>query len=759
MIKRIIQVTTRNALFLTLLFFNNGCAVGQEKPYAGSGNLKYVDPLIGNVGHLLQPTRPTVQLPNQMIRMFPQRKDYMDDQIASFPLNVVSHRLGEVFALKPSSQKIEISNWKRKMTYDYDLEINRPWYYSTYLIDDDIKVSYTPGKKTGYYKFEFPAKGLKNLLLENYNAGANEFNFISATEVTGVEMYHGNIKVYLYGVFSDGATVGTLQDNQVSALPKVSGTAAKAWITFPQNTTGLVEFKYAISYVSPAQAKKNYLNELKNTNFNQQVAVGETAWAKVINQIKTTGATEAQRRSFYTALYRCYERMIDINEDGQYFSGFDNKIHTSNRPFYVDDWAWDTYLAHHPLRIILNPAQEEDMLNSYVQMYEQSGWVPTFPVLFGDHACMNGFHSTVSFLDAHRKGLKNFDLNKAYAGLAKNANEATMLPWRNGPKNELDDFYHEKGYFPALKIGEAEYVPAVDKFEKRQAVAVTLGHSYDDWALGQLAKDLNMPQDYQKFNLRGGNYKNLWNKEAQLFLPKDNQGNWVNIDPKFDGGMGGRDYYDENNGWTYMWQVQHDLGGLIGLMGGKTAFENRLDQLFREPLGRSQYEFQARFPDVTGIVGQFSMGNEPSFHIPYLYNYTASPWKAQRRIRFLLDTWFKDDVFGIPGDEDGGGMTSFVVFSAMGFYPVTPGIPVYTIGSPVFDKVSIDLPNGKTFQVIANKSSVVNKYIQSAKFDGKILDTPWFTHQQLVAGGKLELEMGPLPNKTWGTGQRLEISK
>jgi predicted alpha-1,2-mannosidase len=749
----------RKSLIPILILASSGLANAQEQSNMGAGNLKYIDPLIGNVGHLLQPTRPTVQLPNQMIRMFPQRKDYMDDQISSFPLNVVSHRLGQVFALKPSTQNLEAASWKKRMTYDYDLEVNRPWFYSTNLIEDEVKVAFTPGKKTGYYKFQFPVKGSKALLLENYNQGLNEFNFISATEITGVEIYHGNIKVFMYGVFSDGATVGTIQDNKLSTNRKVTGKDARAWIRFPENTTGSVEFKYAISYVSAEQARKNYQNELKNTSFVQQVTIAEAAWAKVMNQIKTTGATEAQRRSFYTALYRCYERMVDITEDGQYFSGFDNKIHKTNRPFYVDDWAWDTYLAHHPLRIILDPAQEEDMLQSYVKMYEQSGWMPTFPVLFGDHACMNGFHSTVSFLDAHRKGLKNFDLAKAYEGSAKNANEATMIPWRNGPKTELDDIYHSKGFFPALHKGEKEYVETVDKFEKRQAVAVTLGHSYDDWALGELAKDLGKDQDYKKFNLRGYNYKNLWSNEAQLFMPKDRNGDWIKIDPKFDGGMGGRDYYDENNGWTYMWQVQHDVSGLMNLMGGSKAFENRLDQLFRESLGRSQYEFQGTFPDATGLVGQFSMGNEPSFHIPYLYNYTSSPWKTQRRIRFLLDTWFKDNVFGIPGDEDGGGMTAFVVFSAMGFYPVTPGMPVYTIGSPVFEKVAIDLPNGKTFQVVANKSSVQNKYIQSAKFNGKVLDTPWFTHQELIAGGKLELEMGPIPNKTWGTGKNLNISK
>jgi predicted alpha-1,2-mannosidase len=196
--------------------------------------------------------------------------------------------------------------------------------------------------------------------------------------------------------------------------------------------------------------------------------------------------------------------------------------------------------------------------------------------------------------------------------------------------------------------------------------------------------------------------------------------------------------------------VQYDVRGLMGLMGGKTLFEKKLDQLYREGLGRSKYEFWSKFPDATGLVGQYSMGNEPSFMIPYLYNFTDAPWKTQNRVRFLLDVWYKDSIFGIPGDEDGGGMSAFVVFSSMGFYPMTPGIPVYTIGSPVFSNVTIDLPGGKQFTLIANNCSVKNKYIQSAKFNGEPLNTPWFTHKQLVAGGKLELEMGPKPNKSWG---------
>nr|WP_068892595.1 GH92 family glycosyl hydrolase [Pedobacter panaciterrae] len=739
--------------FSAALLFGQGIAIAQTNQYEGTGNLKYVDPIIGNVGQLLEPTRPTIQLPNQMIRMFPQRTDYMADQISSFPLNVVSHRMGQVFAIKPTVKTIEASDWGKRLTYDHDLEINRPWYYTTWLIDEEIKVEFTPGKKTGIFRFEFPQNSEKGLLLDVYNGGDHEYKSISKREITGIETYSGNVKVYMYGVFNTDIVLGGLQDGKAIVANSVNDKNLKAWISFAKNAPKAIEFKYAISYISAEQAKKNFDNELKNSTFEQQVKKGEEAWSKVINQIKTVGGTDAQKRSFYTALYRCYERMVDITEDGQYYSGYDKQVHKTTRPFYVDDWSWDTYLAHHPLRTILNPEQEGDMMNSYVNMYTQSGWVPTFPLLFGDNPCMNGFHSSITFLDAYRKGIRSFDVKTAYEGMLKNANEATMLPWKNGPKGELEDFYYAKGYFPSLKKGETETDPNVHSWEKRQAVAVTLGHSYDDWAVAQMAKELGKDQDYTKFIARSNNYKNLWDSKTQMFLPKDKDGNWVDIDPKFDGGMGGRDYYDENNGWTYLWQVQQDVKGLIGLFGSAKSFENKLDQLYREPLGRSKYENWAKFPDATGMVGQFSMGNEPSFHIPYLFNYTASPWKTQKRIRFLLDTWFKDNVFGIPGDEDGGGMTAFVVFSSMGFYPVTPGIPVYTIGSPVFQNVTIDLSNGKKFQLIANNCSVVNKYIQSAKFNGQVLNTPWFNHEQLVAGGKLELEMGPKPNKTWGVEQ------
>ena len=356
------------------------------------------------------------------------------------------------------------------------------------------------------------------------------------------------------------------------------------------------------------------------------------------------------------------------------------------------------------------------------------------------------------FLDAYRKGLANVDYHIALEGMLKSAEEATMLPSRNGPKGSLEDFYYQNGYYPGLHPGEPENDSLVlgKPGQKRSSVAITLAHSYDGWALSEMGKELGENEIYNKYSPTAKNYKNLWNEESGFFLPKDRYGIWIDIDPQFNEGASG-DYYNENNGWMYLWNVQHDLNGLTGLMGGKKNFEHRLDELFTERLGRSKKEFWYKYADQTGLIGNFGMGNQVSFFIPYLYNYTNAPWKTQKMTRLILDTWFKDDIFGVPGDEDAGSMSAFVVFSAMGFFPVTPGIPMYTITSPVFSKISIDLHNGKTFTVIANNNSRTNKYIVSAKLNDEVLDAPWFSHSDLMNGGTLELEMGEIPGRIWVT--------
>jgi predicted alpha-1,2-mannosidase len=546
------------------------------------------------------------------------------------------------------------------------------------------------------------------------------------------------MKAYVYGLF----------DAPVTAKTEARGGKTRLAVSTKKNS---LEFRYGISFISVEQAKANLEHEIPAWGFEKIKTQAKEIWNQRLGQIQVTGGTEAQRRVFYTALYRCSERMVNITEDGRYYSAYDHKVHEDARPFYVDNWLWDTFRALEPLQTLLNPQREADKIQSYVRMYEQSDWMPTFAIVWGNQPCMNGNHAAIWFTDAWFKGVRDFDVRAAYAGVKKNSLEGTKLPWRAGPKCALDDFYNTHGYMPALKPGEKETEPMVHDFEKRQPVAVTLENSYDDWAIAQLAGPAGKPEDRDLFLKRGQFYKNVFRADKGLAWPKSADGNWIEpLNPKLDGGPGYRNYYDENNGWTYTWDAPQDYEGLFTLMGGRQQALANLEQLFREPLGTKKNLFQVDGGNSTGMVGQFSMGNEPSFTIPYVFNRLGAPWKTQQHIRTLLEAFFTDGYSGIPGDEDGGGMSAFVVFSMMGFYPVTPGLPIYDVGSPVFEKTVITLTNGKKFTIIAKGASRENQYVQSIRLNGKPLNQVWFRHADIANGGTLELEMGDTPNRTLG---------
>ncbi|HEX3856765.1 MAG TPA: GH92 family glycosyl hydrolase [Verrucomicrobiae bacterium] len=700
--------------------------------------VEYVDPSMGGQGFLLEPTRPTVSLPNSMVRVYPVRHDQLDDQIHSFPLTIISHRLGELFWLMPSDGSP--GAWDRPQAYDQEVET--PYYYSARFDNSLIQTEFTPTARCGYFRFTFPS-GKAVVLLANRQGGEMSSagdNAISGTEniVSQSSVTPGTMHAYVYGEFSAPVKIET---SNIDNGKRLTVTA--------QDNQKVLEFRYGISFISVEQAKKNLQEGISAWDFDKIKRAAKDRWNEVLGQIQVKGGTLDQKKVFYTSLYRCYERMVCITEDGQYYSAFDHQVHQDSRPFYVDNWLWDTYRALEPLQTILNPEMEADKVQSYVRMYEQSGWLPEFAVLWGNHECMTGNPVAAWMTDVWNKGITNFDLATAYAGIKKNSLEGSWLPWRRGPKSSLDDFLDEHGYMPALHPGEEETVARVNRGERRQAISVTEAQSYDDWCTAQLARELGNESDYQIFLKRAADYKNVFH-EGHVW-PKDADGNWIDgFDRGWSGGQGGRDYTTENNGYTYDWDVQHDLQGLFALMGGRDKAQAALDELYRRDLGRSKFEFWAKFPDASGLVGQFSMGNEPSLHIPFIYNYLGAPWKTQKRVRMLLDTWFTDTTLGMPGDEDGGGMSAFVVFSMMGFYPVTPGVPIYDLCSPVFDRVTIHLHNGKTFTIVCKNNSKDNKYIQSIQLNGKPLNQVWFTHAELVNGGKLELQMGNTPNLELG---------
>lgn len=732
----------RMAFFIAVLSLFGSCSQKQENP------VDFVNPYIGNISHLLVPTYPTVHLPNSMLRFYPNRDNFTSNQMQGFPLNVVSHRSGKVFTFSPfdGNYKEMISN----ASFTYDNEQITPYLYSVTLDEQNIDVKFTPSEKSGFFAVHFNESSGPGVILSTTDEGelSLENNSIFGYDTSG------DLKTYLYLEFDK--TPGDVKvcfNDTVSDRTSVKGKRISVIADFNKESGSDLNIRYGISYISVENAKKNLQKDINNQSFESIASAARDRWNSVLSAIEIDGGTDDQKRVFYTSLYRCFERMIDITEDGQYFSCWSNKTEEAGDTiFFTDDWVWDTYLALHPLQIILNPADEDDKISSYIRMARQSGWMPTFPTPAGDNHCMNGNHSAAVIIDAWNKGIRTFDLEEAYNHLKSTILYETKIPWVRDSATWLDEFYDKNGYFPALRKGEAETCPEVHPFEKRQAVAVTLASSYDDWCMSQIANELGKKDDYDFFRKRSLNYKNLFNTETGFYHPKDADGQWIEpFDYRYDGGMGARDYYDENNGWTYIWQPYHAFSDLIEMMGGKEKFDYKLDQLFSVGIGKSKWQYYSTMPDATGNVGQFVMGNEPSMHIAYLYNLAGKPWKTQKRVRMLMDTWFRNDLMGISGDEDGGGLSAFYVFSAMGFYPVTPGIPEYQIGSPLFSEVKIHLQNGKTFTVIAKNNSPVNKYIHSAKLNGKDLTKPVFTHNDILEGGTLVLEMGNRPDKKWGT--------
>lgn len=735
---------THLTLSVAIACILGACGVQQNMP--DKAPIDYVDPYIGNISHLLVPTFPTIQLPNSMLRVYPERADYTSELLNGLPIIVTNHRERSAFNLSP----YQGDSLRPVMAYTYDNERLTPYSYSVELDDNRIKAEYALSHQSAQYRITFEPDKPAYVIVNSRNGAIR----VGHNFICGRQQLSNNTNVYLYIEPQEEAIEAGVVENGVIEGSKdlAEGTNVCAAWRFAEGTS-TVNLRYGISFISEEQAEKNLRREQKEYNLENLVQTGRDIWNETLGRIRVEGGTEDEKIVFYSSFYRTFERPVCMSEDGRYFSAFDGQVHNDNgTPFYTDDWIWDTYRAAHPLRVLIDRQKEEDIIDSYLRMAEQMGnlWMPTFPETTGDTRRMNSNHAVATVADALAKGL-HVDTVKAYEACRRGMEEKTLAPWSGNPAGWIDTFYHDHGYIPALRPDEQETDPNVHPFEKRQPVAVTLGTSYDQWCLSRIATALGKTEEAAHYLQCSYNYRNLFNPTTSFFHPKDKDGRWIEpFDYRFPGGMGAREYYGENNGWVYRWDVPHNIADLINLMGGNEAFIANLDQMFREPLGRSKYEFYAQLPDHTGNVGQFSMANEPSLHVPYLYNYAGQPWKTQKRIRQMLRTWFRNDLMGIPGDEDGGGMTSFVVFSSLGFYPVTPGFPAYNIGSPLFTRAKITLSNGKVFEIEAQGASDENKYIQSATMNGKEWNKPWFSHDDLKEGGKLVLVMGNHPNKAWG---------
>ncbi len=728
--------------------------------YAYAQNVKdpvdYVDPNIGTIAHLLVATSPIVQLPHGMVELAhnpsPETRDrYLASKIASFSIRALPrYSIATVPSwIMATTGKLQV-NSEMDSYFDHDFETVTPYYSAVLLEDYDINVEYTVTEHAAYYRFTFPKSSNSHILI-----GSNSnVKILKDYIIEGLEDAR-SATAYFYAEFSKPfASYGTWKDEQVFIGSKErSGDNIGVFTNFTTSQGEQIEVKIGISYIDMDQARQNLEKEIPAWDFAGVKNRAKNIWNKALSKIKIEGGTEKQRTIFYSALYRVMlgSQSMNLTEYGRYYSRVDNKVHkTDGHDFYRVGSNWGSHHSLFPLFLLLEPEKQNALMRSYVLVEEQGNWISTS----GGQHNMIGHHEAATITDAYMKGFRDFDVEKAYEGMKRNAMETTMLSRHIGNScamTELDSVYLNKGFFPALAPGEEEWVPQVGF--GRQSVSLTLENCYDDWCIAMMANTLGKKEDYDYFMKRAHNYQNLFDASIGFMRPKTADGNWITpYDPIWSGGQGGRDHFTENNGWNYTWYVPHDVQGLINLMGGREKFIDKLNELFSTeiPLYR-KFDFLGQFPDMTGLIGMYSHGNEPTWHIPYLYNYAGSPWMTQKRVRDIMNIWYSAEPLGMCGDEDFGELSSWYVLSAMGFYTVCPGQPVYDIGSPLFEKVTIDIGNDKTFVIEARNVSAKNKYIQSAKLNNRNLNKPWFEHSDIVNGKKLVLNMGSRPNKKWGS--------
>ncbi|MEZ5106846.1 MAG: GH92 family glycosyl hydrolase [Draconibacterium sp.] len=748
-----------------------GCT---EKQAEKTNNyVDYVDPIIGTDFH--GHTFPGAALPGGMVQLSPDTGvedwdwcsgyHYSDNSVMGFShlhrSGMGAGDWGDIL-LMPTIGDIKVVPGSKenpdegyRSRFSHDEEVASPGYYAVNLKDYSVKVELTVSERAGFHRYTFPKSEVAHILVdvghgirEKFRVGS-EVEIISDTEIAGHRHSHGFVKnknVYFYAKFSKPfKTSGTWNGADIKSGSKEdTGLYLGAYVDYETSENETIEVKVGISYTNIEQARLNLEKEIPGWNFDEVKKAAAERWNTSLSKIEVetpTGNDEQynhnKKVTFYTALYHALLFPATFSDvDGKYV-GLDGQVHTATNFTYRSDFSlWDVYRAQMPLLAIIEPQRIVDGVNTMIAQYEQGGWLPT-PQQFGNSYTndMIGDHPVDVIADAYKKGITDFDAEKAYEAVRKNALETPPADHPSRGRVGLN-YYMDLGYLPYNKV--------------RESVSRTLEYAYNDWCVAQFAQALGKTDDYNLFLKRAHNYMNLMDPETGLARPKDSDGKWLTpFNPTFVG-HGDQRHYTEANAWQYTWFVPHDVQGIINFEGGKEQFISKLDTLFT-----MSSEVQETVSDVTGLIGQYAHGNEPSHHTLYLYNYAGAPWKTQELARKVMDELYHSGPDGLCGNEDMGQMSAWYVLSAMGFYPVAPGQNVYNIGSPEFAKITIHLdkkyyPAGE-FVVEVENNSKDNKFIQAATLNGSALDKPWFVNDAIKNGGKITLQMGPQPNKNWGS--------
>jgi len=619
-----------------------------------------------------------------------------------------------------------------KSSYIRATEKASPGYYRVELIDNavDVEITCTPHVAMHHYIF----KGEKPAVYIDFQNGS-----VSSEKQLNTRVFEADIHIEDSRTISGYQKVGGWVERRLFYVikfdkPVVSkktiqgdkrNKALKSIFYFNPGERNELNVKVAFSSVSVEGAKKNLEKELNHWNFEQVKNEARNTWERYLSRIRIEGSID-QKKNFYTSMYHLLIQPNNIADvDGQY-RGVNDSISISPFGKYYSTFSlWDTFRAAHPLYDILVPEHVSDMVNTMLLHAETKGFLPVWALWGKENYCMIANHAVPVVVDACMKKFPGIDQEKAFKFIKKSLTE-------NHFKSEWD-VYDKYGYFPFDII-------------KEESVSKTMECCYDDYCAAQLARKLNKKEDYEFFLKRSESYKNLFDPQTRLMRGKDSNGRWRTPFDKFSlshAGTAGGDY-TEGNAWQYTWHVQQDVPGLEKLMGGKKAFVVKLDSLF---FLESNAEKKGFTGDVTGLIGQYAQGNEPSHHVVYLYSMIGENWRTEELVRSIFDKFYQPRPDGLCGNDDCGQMSAWYIFSALGFYPVNPVSGEYVLGAPQIPKATITLQNGKTFSVVAAGLSGQNKYVQSVKLNGVELTGSIITYRQILQGGKLVFEMTPTAKK------------
>ena len=620
--------------------------------------------------------------------------------------------------------------------YDKKLERSSPGYYSVYLDDFHTKAEMTATPWTGLFRFTFPQTDKAHILLDLGDQGGN----IEISDDHTVRGKLQGIDIYFVAAFSRPfTTFGTflqhpggrpgwpvLGFSEVEpGAATVSGHFAGAYLRFSTTEGEQVLVKVATG-PSYDVAEARLQAEDPGWDFERIHQQARDAWAADLNEIEVTGGTEKQKMLFYSCLYHSFDSPRLLARKGDAFVGEDRKVHTAEFDRYNQVPLWDTGRNQVVLLTMLEPRVKEDILRSQLDIARETGSMGT---------SFHGDHADLMFLGDWQRGLQ-FDWASAYEFLRRNATDP------NGPRGSLAEYMKQGWISDFIPKGN----PSPPYAGGKAGAATTLEYSWDDYALALYAKKLGHEDDYEMFLKRAHNYRNVFDPSVGFMRGKTADGAWISpFDPR-------EPYYNfmmkEASGWSTLWLVPHDVQGLIDLLGGREKFDAKLDAFFSTP-----YTAKGICRDCTGVIGQYVQGNQPDQQAAYYYDWGGEPWKTQRLAREILELMYGSDRSGyaFPGMDDQGSTASWYVMSALGFYPVDPSSPDYILGSPIFDRATIHMGNGKDFVIVARNNSATNMYIQSATLNGKAWSKPWFSQADIADGAELVLTMGPEPNTKWGS--------